>query len=277
MTDSGLFGFFRKNREAPEATPARPAFSRCQICGSSAAHLDTVDFNKSCLEDAGRKLPASGKPIHYYLCPTCGFCFAPDIQGWTQEQFAQWIYNDEYEYVDPDYVQRRPMHNAEWLEGVFGASKTELRHLDYGGGSGVLSGALRDQGWDSTTYDPFATAGVEPRELGQFDLVTAFEVFEHVADVSKLLDDLIALCRPVGLILFTTSLSDGKLARGRPLTWWYASPRNGHISLFSSTSLNRCLTSRGLVLGKSEGGMHAAWREVPPWAAHLSGAAALPP
>jgi hypothetical protein len=38
-------------------------------------------------------------------------------------------------------------------------------------------------------------------------------------------------------VLFSTLLSDGEIVRGRPLRWWYAAPRNGHISLFSAQSL----------------------------------------
>jgi hypothetical protein len=33
--------------------------------------------------------------------------------------------------------------------------------------------------------------------------------------------------------MFSTLLSDGNIKLGQKLTWWYASPRNGHISLFS--------------------------------------------
>ena len=38
-------------------------------------------------------------------------------------------------------------------------------------------------------------------------------------------------------MLFSTALSDGGLARNQRLRWWYASPRNGHISLFSHRSV----------------------------------------
>jgi SAM-dependent methyltransferase len=231
--------------------------------------LDTVDFNKSCEEAKGKRLPASGVPVRYHLCLSCGFCFAPEIQAWSREQFAASIYNDGYEAVDPDYVRDRPLSNAKLIDDTFGASRKRLRHLDYGGGSGLLSATLKAKGWDSTSYDPFVDLTTNVRNLGTYDLVTAFEVFEHVPDVQVLLNDLDGLCRPDGLILFTTLPSDGQLALGRKMTWWYASPRNGHISLFSKASLTRWMAGKGLQVMSLSAGTHAASRKTPPWASHL--------
>lgn len=277
MSDSAFLRFFTR-KAAPAQERAQPASgpapsSPCQICGAMANHLDAVDFNKSCLEPSGRRLPASGKQVDYYLCPVCGFCFAPELQAWTPEQFAKAIYNDGYAFVDPEYASARPLGNADMVDQLFGASKAGLRHLDYGGGSGLMSEALRGKGWDSRSYDPFVNLDQQPGDLGQYDLVTAFEVFEHVPRVATLLDHLEALCKPDGLVLFSTVLSDRMIVQGRRLTWWYASPRNGHISLFSAESLKRCLTERGLMLGSRSLELHAACRRVPPWAAHLGGTA----
>lgn len=231
--------------------------------------LDTVDFNKSCEEVKGKRLPPSGTPVRYHLCLNCGFCFAPEIQAWSREQFAASIYNEDYASVDPEYVRDRPLSNARLVDEVFGRSRQQLRHLDYGGGSGLMSETLRAQGWDSTSYDPFVDVGTNVRDLGTFDLVTAFEVFEHVPDVHVLLEDLHHLCRPEGIILFTTLLSDRQLALGSRMTWWYASPRNGHISLFSRNSLTRWMAGKGLRVATLSPSTHYACRSTPPWAAHL--------
>lgn len=259
---------FRRGRKAPADAP--PAGVRCQVCGAVAPVLDTVDFNKSCEEARGKHLPPSGRPVRYHLCMVCGFCFAPEIQAWSREQFAASIYNDDYRSVDPDYLRDRPLNNARSLHDAFGASRQSLRHLDYGGGSGLLSATLREQGWDSASYDPFVDVETNVRELGTYDLVTAFEVFEHVPDVQVLLDELDALCRPDGLILFSTLVSDGQIARGSKLTWWYASPRNGHISLFSNASLSRWLAGKGLRFASINANVHVACRTLPPWAAQLA-------
>lgn len=243
--------------------------SQCQICHSMAPYLDTVDFNKSCEEIRGKRLPISGVQIDYYLCDECGFCFAPLLHDWTAEEFASLIYNEDYELVDPDYKAARPLNNAELIEQLFGTSKGQLKHLDYGGGSGLLSDTLRKKGWDSKSYDPFVNVDEAVTDLGQYDLITAFEVFEHVPDVAMLLNNLHALCKPGGLLLFSTLLSDNEIEHGRALSWWYASPRNGHISLFTFESLRRCLATKRLMLGSFSANLHIACEQLPSWAAHL--------
>lgn len=267
MGESLLGRLFGRGQKAPAEAPQ--AVIRCQVCGTKAPLLDTVDFNKSCIETPSKRLPPSGRPVPYHLCLVCGFCFAPEIQAWSREQFASDIYNDDYRAVDPDYLHDRPLANASQIDRAFGGSKQHLRHLDYGGGSGLLSATLRERGWNSTSYDPFVNVDTKVQELGQYDLVTAFEVFEHVPDIQVLLDELDGLCRPDGLILFSTLLSDGQIAQGTKLTWWYASPRNGHISLFSRASLTRWMGSKGLRFSSMDANMHVAFRTLPSWATHL--------
>jgi 2-polyprenyl-3-methyl-5-hydroxy-6-metoxy-1,4-benzoquinol methylase len=106
--------------------------------------------------------------------------------------------------------------------------------------------------------------------LGKFDLITAFEVFEHVPDVLQLVSNLSALLAPDGLVLFSTMVSDGQLKRGERINWWYAAPRNGHISLFSKTSLILLGAKEGFNFASFAEGVHAYWRkEIPAWARHV--------
>jgi SAM-dependent methyltransferase len=207
--------------------------------------------------------------VYYFLCDRCGFCFAPEFLSWTRAEFERRIYNEDYEEVDPDYVEARPQYVANTILGMLDAEALAIRHLDYGGGNGMLSDILFQRGWDSTSYDPFVNRDVAVGDLGTFDLITAVEVFEHVADVNRLASDLLTLLRPHGVVLFTTQLSDGKIARGQPLSWWYAAPRNGHISLFSCTSLVILANSRGLKFGSLSPNLHAFWRTAPSWAKGL--------
>ncbi len=186
---------------------------------------------------------------------------------WPVDKFEARIYNHDYAAVDPDYKAVRPTGNAEMVDQTFGAAK--LRHIDYGGGSGLLSQLLAAKSWDSQSYDPFVNKDVDVRSLGEFDLVTAFEVFEHVPDIDALFQDLRSLMKPDGMILFSTLLSDGEIARGRPLSWWYAAPRNGHISLFSSQSMQMCLRRYGFSSASASANLHTAFRQIPLWAKHI--------
>ena len=241
----------------------------CPVCGGTTTWFDTVDFNKSCEEVRGRYLPLSGTPIEYVRCERCAFCFAPEMYEWKLEDFASRVYNADYAEVDPDYRDARPRGNAGMLARTFQAVEAGIRHLDYGGGNGLLSGILHDQGWQSTSYDPFVNREVDPRDLGRFDLVTAFEVFEHVPNPEKLMADMAALIDEDGVLLFSTLITDGNVVPGHPLNWWYASPRNGHISLYSRESLAILGAANGLNLASFSENLHAYWRRVPAWARHI--------
>jgi SAM-dependent methyltransferase len=241
----------------------------CPVCDNVSPLFDVVDFNKSCDELQGKFLALSGIPVYYNLCNVCGFAFAPQICSWSLADFEQRIYNDQYREVDPDYVEARPRNQAINLTKLFGAHAGSIRHLDYGGGDGLLSTLLRDAGFDSSSYDPFVQRTAKIGDLGTFDLISAIEVFEHVPDVTALMTNLRALLKPDGIVFFTTLTSDGSIVKNKRLTWWYAAPRNGHISLFSKKSLTMLAGKHGFSMGSFNEGAHMLWRTVPGWASHL--------
>jgi SAM-dependent methyltransferase len=240
----------------------------CPVCGAQATLLDVVDFNKCCEEARGKFLPLAGTPVYYALCDGCGFCFAPALHRWPMDEFAARIYNDGYQAVDPDYVDARPRANARQLAEMFATRVPHIRHLDYGGGNGLMSRQLAGAGWDSASYDPFVD-GPWRADRGRFNLVTSYEVFEHVPDVNHLINTLASLLEDDGMVLLSTLFTDGNVARGQRLQWWYASPRNGHISLFSRHSLALLAKKQGFELATFSPNLHALWRKVPAWTAGL--------
>jgi SAM-dependent methyltransferase len=228
-----------------------------------------VDFNKNCEEARGRRLPPAGRLVTYVICRACGFAWAPEFATWTPADFERDIYNAGYGEVDPDHRELRPRTNAETLLATFPDPHRPVRHLDYGGGAGRLGELLRAAGWDSASYDPFfSQEQVEPE--GRYPLITCFEVFEHVPDVTRLAQRLDGLLAPDGLILVSTLVSDGQVLPGHALTWWYAAPRNGHVSLFSARSLGLLAARQGWVTASFSPDIHLFWRgEFPAWARHL--------
>lgn len=241
----------------------------CQICEGTSSALDVVDFNKSCEEARGKYLQLSGIPIYYYICEQCGFCFSPEMSKWQLSEFEKKIYNDEYIKVDPDYKGVRPKANAESMLKLFKGKEASLNHLDYGGGDGLLSETLRAEGWQSSSYDPFVDRVMDLSKLGSFNLITAYEVFEHVPDVRKLMSQITSLLTGDGVVIFSTLTSDGNIGPNQRINWWYASPRNGHISIFSKKSLGILASKYNFIFGSFSSGVHVFFKTVPEWAAHF--------
>src|SRR4051812_14822344 len=150
----------------------------CKICGGSSPLYGVVDFHKSCLELQGQSLELSGTPVYYRRCRDCGFLFTTAFDDWSSEAFLKHIYNSKYVLVDPDYVEARPVNNAKVVAQMFHASRESLSILDYGGGNGLLGRTLATEGFCAGTYDPFTEFAARPRR--RFDLITCFEVMEHV-------------------------------------------------------------------------------------------------
>jgi 2-polyprenyl-3-methyl-5-hydroxy-6-metoxy-1,4-benzoquinol methylase len=211
---------------------ALKASNNCPICLKKAPILFSCDLNKSC---GGINIfGSSNKKINYATCNSCNFSFAVEMYNWKISDFKKYIYNDEYNKVDPDYAVARPIHMFNVLtKERFINFPTSYKHLDFGGGSGFLSKLLSESGWNSQSYDLFVDGSSDFKKLGKFDLITAYEVFEHISDVNELVSNLKSLLNTNGIIHFTTLSSDNSLSSD----WWYAAPRNGHISLFSKKSL----------------------------------------
>jgi hypothetical protein len=53
------------------------------------------------------------------------------------------------------------------------------------------------------------------------------------------------------------------------LNWWYASPRNGHVSLYTAPSLQRLSQPLGLSLASFNEGFHLLLRGRPAFARHF--------
>ncbi len=239
----------------------------CKCCGAPALPCGVVDFHKNCEIYRRKVLDVSGVPIYYHRCSDCGFIFTTAFDHFTNDDFARYIYNEEYLEVDPDYLEARPRANADFLCGLF-AGLRPARMLDYGGGSGILADLLRAGGFPQVeTFDPFVPRH-SSRPSGRFDCVVSFEVLEHSNDPARAFADMDDLVTPSGLILFSTLLQPADIDH-QGLNWWYAGPRNGHVSLYSRASLERLAQAFGFRLGSFNDGLHALFREVPDFARHF--------
>lgn len=211
----------------------------CKICQADAPVFDAVDAAKNCCEPMGLFLPPTGTLVTYHRCVACGFVFTRWCDGFTDADFRREIYNDGYAQVDPLYREIRPQGSARLLREVFADAcrfAAPPRLLDYGAGSGVLASLLGELA-RTASYDPFsASAALAARPAGRFEVVFSSEVIEHVTRPLETLAAMGELLLPGGFLLFSTMVTPRDIESVRA-GWWYISPRNGHVSIFTPAAL----------------------------------------
>jgi hypothetical protein len=246
--------------------PLRPADDcdiACKICGGAAPPIGVVDFHKSCEEYRGISFAPSGIAVRYCRCDSCGFLFTDFCDGWTAQDFAERIYNEDYVLVDPDYVLARPLQCLKVVRRIAESVKATIRLCDYGGGDGALAQRLREDGFDCDSWDPFGKAGDAKLAAQAYDFLTCIEVIEHAADPIGTVEAIATALRADGIVLFTTLLQPDDLSPGA-LDWWYAAPRNGHISIHTADSLQRLWRKVGMRVASLNETTHVAFRETLP-------------
>jgi hypothetical protein len=234
----------------------------CKICGGATQLFDVVDFNKCC-NPALYPHGLMGIPVFYRSCRACQFIFTAFFDAFTHEQWRTYIYNDRYAAVDPEYREIRPRRNVPEIELLLAGRKDTTIGLDYGGGNGMTARLLRAKGWSYDAYDPFGFIDVRPERMGKYNFCSSFEVFEHSPDPVSTLAEIIEMTSPDRLmILVGTGVHDSHVTSDTRLAWWYAAPRNGHISLYSRNALQQLGNHFGLSYVSVSAGTHLFLRGV---------------
>jgi SAM-dependent methyltransferase len=117
------------------------------------------------------------------------------------------------------------------------------RVLDFGGGIGYLSAALRDEGYDSITYDPFCRR--DDQKYGLWDTVIALHVLEHANDPDRTLSEMKELLAPGGNLILAVPNAGGRGYRELGMKWVWAQPPVMHVLHFTASGLTALLERNG--------------------------------
>lgn len=198
---------------AVESLPMNQPCSSCRLCGSP--HIEPIGVA------AGRDL---------LLCRDCDMVFVPATQHLTPKRERERYAQHDNTADNPGYVS--------YLEGVArildDIPVDNPSVLDFGcGEEAVLAGILREKGVRCAAYDPLYWIGGDALS-GEYDVVIACEVIEHLRDLGSELSLLGRLVRSGGYLVIRTQLRpEDPAAVSR---WWYAQDLT-HINFFSE----RCM------------------------------------
>ncbi|WP_170916558.1 class I SAM-dependent methyltransferase [Dyadobacter psychrophilus] len=172
--------------------------------------------------------------VKYFKCKETGF-IQTENPFWLSEAYESAITK-----LDVGLVNRNVNLATQTEKILIKFFNYKQNFLDYAGGYGLFTRIMRDKGFKFYNTDKFCqNLFAEYFDLKQFstgtyfELVTAFEVFEHLANPLEEIGEILQLSDNV---LFTTELLPDDLESFK--NWYYLSAETGqHISFYSLESL----------------------------------------
>jgi SAM-dependent methyltransferase len=246
----------------------------CPLCGQKAVP-EFADYSWELRED--------GRSFHYARCPSCDTMFADPLPNAEE---VSWLYRVRYDYSWFAQRQRlkrwQAIHRWRRLEGIFRElkiSNTPRRLLDVGSGHGWFLRAAKDAGWQVEGLDMLddqlvaaaARDGIILHQgslvdhslpAGEFDVVTAWHVVEHIPEIRSAVDALERLLTDGGIaVIVVPNYHAAGLARSG-LRWVWCQKPFIHPWHLSATTLKKVLPpSLEILLLTSRDTWDAQWAE----------------
>ena len=208
----------------------------------------------ACNSTEAKKLGVKNE-LDILSCTRCGSIYTPYYPWYSSAHYYADYYNSRNP-VEPEWVVKR----LEEITAGFAPYRQFNRLLDVGCGAGTLLGAARTNGWQAQGVDVSESVAEHVRKLGfdvfkgelheagfrngEFDVVTAAELFEHLFDPFTVLKEIQRILRPGGVLWTTTPHWRGLSARFLGLNWRVVSPPE-HLQLFSMSGLRTLLSNAG--------------------------------
>lgn len=231
--------------------PIHDPTDTCRICGSSSGFVFA--------------LRVLSNTVSYYECRVCGY-LQTEAPYWLEIAYQHAI-ND----VDTGIMARNMVNAGRVTLTLFAYGLLDGRVIDHAGGFGILVRLLRDAGVDARWRDKYCEnmlargfeAGADP-----FDLLTAFEVLEHLVDPVREVEEMLAVA-PIVLVsteLIPTSTTPSP-------DWWYLGCEHGqHVGFFRISTLRAIADKLGCSFASDGHSIHIFSRKrIPLLWRHLMG------
>lgn len=202
-----------------DTTSIEAAGQACRLCGGPTIRK----FEATLLDRYA---------VGYWRCDQCR-SLQTDPPTWLDE-----AYRDTIPVYDTGMVSRTlQMTQLTAFMLHWAGVGEQMPCLDFGGGNGLFCRMMRDQGFNFLNYDRYATPyyctgfSVAPDSPQKFDVVTSFELFEHLPDPRTDLEEVLRF-QPKLWLLST------QLYRGEGPDWEYLSCKTGrHVFFYAPEAL----------------------------------------
>ena len=194
----------------------------------------------ACSSDRRRKLGIKNE-LEIVRCLECATLYCPYTPWYTSRDYYDSYYEQRFSEELP-IVSRR----LEEITSEFSRFRKTNRLLDICCGAGSLLQAARVNGWDSQGVEVSSSSVSYVRalgfevfhgelseatfEAGQFDVITAVELLEHLVEPMNVVSEVHRLLRPGGVFWTTTPNARSLTARVRGLDWRSIAPPE-HLSV----------------------------------------------
>jgi len=235
----------------------------CNLCGS---HDTTLLYANTLVSDFlnsnDLRCTSASYGIHPPIvrCNVCGLVYA-------NPRWQSSLVEDSYSVVeDPMYIEERDgrtltfRRNLAPLEKFINRNSSTRRLLDVGCHIGVMVEIAQEHGWEAWGIEPSEWASQHARERGlhvitgtlndaeipdgYFDVVTMWDVVEHLTDPAREIRNAYRVLKPGGIIVLHTINIESLFARlmGRRWPWLMEM----HLYYFSPRTLGKMLEQGGL-------------------------------
>ncbi len=193
--------------------------------------------------------------VRYFRCRRTGF-IQTETPYWLQEAYSDAITALDLGLLSRNLKARR--FTAMFIDRFL---SQEGAFVDFGGGYGIFTRLMRDWGFDYWQYDPICEnlfakqfeISLPTEKKQPFEVVTAWELFEHLTDPMDAIETMFTLSDTV---LFSTELVPDDDIRSVD-DWWYFIPETGqHVSFYTESSLRLIASKFGATFFSDGSSVH---------------------
>lgn len=230
-------------------------FVTCNICGSA----EYTSLYKDELGDAIPKMDYNfsvdtQKTCQIVKCDSCGFVYVnpmPDLSGYYKNTVDEIYLNSKKQRLRTAEISVQEILRFKESGNLLEIGCSTGHFLDVASKHFKVEGIELSEWAYKEALKRHKVYNMPLSELNlqkKFDVITLFEVIEHVTDPSKELDLIFDLLKPGGLLVISTPDIDGWLPRLMGKKWWQF--MGMHLCYFSKATCKLLLEKKGFKILK---------------------------